>query len=75
MRLELLAYLDTVHKGIVTLEVLADELIRAVEEAPDEDAADIMRSLARSDRVKILELEGQFAALKQDYSERYHREA
>ena len=46
MRLEMLAYLNTLHKGIVTLEILADELIRAAEEAPDAIAADLLRSLA-----------------------------
>lgn len=43
--------------------------------APDEAAADIMLTVARGHRVKVLEMQGQFAALKKVYSERFHREA
>lgn len=78
MRLEMLAYLDTLDKGIIALEVVVNELIQAAEVSPDEAAADIMLTIARGHRVRILEMQGQFAALKQDYcnySERYHRDA
>lgn len=70
----MLSYLYTLHSGIIALEVMVDELVRAAEASQDE-AADIMLTVARSHRVKILEMQGQFAALKKVYSERYHREA
>lgn len=75
MRLEMLSYLNTLHGGIIALEVVADELVRASGMVSDEAAADIMLTVARGHRVKILEMQGQFAALKEVYSERYHREA
>jgi hypothetical protein len=75
MRLEMLTYLNTLHRGIITLEAVVNELIHAAGVSVDGDAADIMLTLARGHRVKILEMQGQFAALKQLYSERYHREA
>lgn len=75
MRLEMLELLNMLHKGIITLEVLTNALVQEAGAAPDEAAADIMRTLARSHRVKILEMQAQFAALKQVYSERYYRDA
>lgn len=75
MRLEMLAYLDTLHKGIVALEVMADELIEAARTSTDPDAADIMVTVARRHRIRVLEMQGQFAALKKVYSERYHDES
>jgi len=71
MRLEMLNYLNTLDRGIVALEVVAAELVRAASVTPDE-AADIMLPLARRHRVRILEMQGQFAALKEIYSERYN---
>jgi hypothetical protein len=75
MRLEMLSFLNTLRSGIIALEVVAEELVRAAEASPDEAAADIMLTVACGHRVKILEMQGQFAALKKFYSERYHREA
>jgi hypothetical protein len=74
MRLKLLSYLNALHKGIIALEVMVDELIQAAEMPPNE-TTDIMLTIVRDHRVKILEMQGQFAALKKVYSERYHREA
>lgn len=74
MRVEMLSDLNRIHSGIISLEVMVHELVRAAEVAPA-DAADILLAFARGDRVKILEMQGQFAALKKVYSERYHREA
>jgi hypothetical protein len=74
MRLEMLSHLNRLQSGMVSLEVMAHELVRAAEVSPA-DAADILLAVARGHRVKILEMQGQFAALKKVYSERYHREA
>jgi hypothetical protein len=51
-----------------------DELVQAAEMPPDA-TTDIVLAIVRDHRVKILEMQGQFAALKKVYSERYHREA
>lgn len=74
MRLKLLSYLNALHKGIIALEVMVDELVQAAEMSPNE-TTDIMLAIVRDHRVKILEMQGQFSALKKVYSERYHREA
>jgi len=71
----MLSYLDTLDRGIIAPEALAGELVRAAELARDEAVAGIMLTVARGHRVRILEMHGQFAALKKVYSERYHREA
>ncbi|MGX9981765.1 hypothetical protein [Methylobacterium fujisawaense] len=70
MRLEMLELLNTLHKDIVALEMRVAELVQAAEATPDEVAADIMLTVARGDRVKILEMQGRLAALKKGYFER-----
>lgn len=75
MRPAMLSLLNTLDSGIIALEVVADELVRAAEVALDEAAADIMLTVTRGHRGKILEMQGQFAALKKVCSERFQREA
>ncbi|MCJ2021775.1 hypothetical protein MKK84_30925 [Methylobacterium sp. E-065] len=71
----MLAYLKTLHRGVITLGALLNRLIHAVGVSVDGDAADIILALVRGHPVRNLEMQGQFAAFKQLYSERYHREA
>lgn len=74
MRLELLTRLDALHKDIIASEIMADELAMAAGSPGGELDAGGMLAAARNQRVRILEMQGQFAALKKAYDERYHRQ-
>ncbi|XYD07077.1 hypothetical protein R1A27_18145 [Methylobacterium sp. NMS12] len=71
MRQEMLARLNTLEKAIIKLEIRVDELLHEVEVAPDETSTSTMRALARGHRLQVLEMQSQFAVLKQKYAGRY----
>jgi hypothetical protein len=68
VRLAMLNLLNALDRGAFTLEVMADELAQAAVEIGD----DVMLGIARRHRVKALELRGQFAAMKENYTVRFH---
>lgn len=58
---------DTLRKGMRTCEDQADELAFLARIANDAAAAATLNSLARMQRVKALQLQGQIAALRVQY--------
>lgn len=75
MRAEMLDLMRVLANGLVGEEALAEVCAReaAQREAWGErDAADVLREVARMHRVKALELDGQLAALRAEYTVRFH---
>jgi hypothetical protein len=72
VRLAMLNLLNALDRGAFTLEVMADELAQAAVEIGDDVGAEVMLGIARRHRVKALELRGQFAAMKENYTVRFH---
>lgn len=75
LREAMLGQISAFHANIATLTTAADELVRSANLLDGRPTAVLMRDLARRQRVKVLEMQGQLAALKQAYTERFHREA
>lgn len=74
VRLAMLKMLNTLDGGAIALEVTADELAHAAEMIGDNPAAEVLLGFSRRDRVKALEMRGQFAAMKEEYAARFHPE-
>lgn len=72
VRLAMLKMLSALDAGAIALEVTADELAHAAEMMADDPAAEVLLGFSRRDRVKALEMRGQFAAMKKEYAARFH---
>ncbi|WP_066926209.1 hypothetical protein [Methylobacterium sp. CCH5-D2] len=71
MQAKMLDLLRILANGRVGEEVIASELAEEsaqAEHVGDTGTAAILRDLSRRHRVKVLELDGQFAALEQQYA-------
>ena len=55
--------ISALRASIVTLNTIADELLRSANLLNGRPTAALMRSLAQRQRVKVLEMQGQLAAL------------
>lgn len=73
-RAAMLSLLNTLSSSILALEALADEAARTAAEIPNELGGKVLRGITRSQRVRALELQGQYAALSTEYTARYHSE-
>lgn len=56
---------------IVASNAVADEMTRSANRLDGRPTAEIMRGIARRQRVKVLEMEGQLAALNDSYDKRF----
>lgn len=75
LREAMLGRMKVLRTNIEASNTIADELMRSANLLDGQPVAQVLRGRAQRRRVKVLEMQGQFAALKKVYSERYHREA
>lgn len=73
-RRAMLELLNALSNSIVAQEALADEAAQTALEFADDLGGEVLRGIARRQRVRALELQGQFAALSTEYAARYHSE-
>ena len=71
---DLLPLIEKLMESIAALEPTVDDLLFAAHQVADPSAAEVLRSVARRHRVKILEMQGQFAALAERYVDEVYRE-
>ena len=67
----MLRLMDVLSQDIATTEAMADELTRAVVALSDQPEAKAIRDTAARKRVRVLELQGRLAALREDYAARF----
>lgn len=60
--------------NIAELNTTADELVRTANQLDGHPVSEAMRNIARQKRVKVLEMQGQFAVLNAAYTERFGTE-
>ncbi|KNY20748.1 hypothetical protein AKJ13_20850 [Methylobacterium sp. ARG-1] len=68
MRVEMEALAD----GIISIEAWANELAEAATELSDQPGAKALLTMLRQKRVQALERRGQLAALREEYTARFH---
>ena len=73
-RKAMLDLLSALGRTILALEGLADEAAQLALEIPDDSECEAWRAIVRSQRVKALELQGQYAALSIECTARYRSE-
>ncbi|MGW9821397.1 hypothetical protein ACUXK4_003980 [Methylorubrum extorquens] len=69
-----LSLLNALDSGVFTLKFLADDLVQAALDMPDDAGVELIHGVAHQQRVRALELQGQHAALSTEYTARYHSE-
>lgn len=67
MRGDLVPVIEKLVHGIAALELMVRDLTFAAHEVAESSAAEVLRGLARRHRVKILEMNGQLAAVADQY--------
>lgn len=67
----MLKLMDVLSRDIASTGSMADELTRAAVVLTDQPEAEAIRDIAVGKRVKVLELQGRLAALREDYAARF----
>lgn len=67
----MLELMDALADDIIKIEAVANELVNAATDLSGHVDAGALRDAARQRRVKVLELRGQLAALRQRYGEQF----
>jgi hypothetical protein len=68
----MLELLNTLASGVIGLNALADKLMKVAATVDDPAAVEVMRGVVRQHRVRAMEMQGQFAALSEEYAARFH---
>lgn len=67
-----LTLLKSLDSTALALEALADEAVQLASDFGNGFGGEALREIARSQRVRALELRGQFASLSTEYARRFH---
>ena len=67
----MLKLMDTLSHDIISTEAMANELTGAASVLPDQPEAKAIRDIAVSKRVRVIELQGKLAALREEYATRF----
>ena len=67
----MLKLIDVLSNDIATTQATADELTRAAAALSDQPEAEAILDIAVRKRVRVLELQGRLAALREEYAARF----
>lgn len=67
----MLKLMDVLSRDIANTGSMADELTRAAEVLSDQPEVEAIRDIEVGKRVKVLELQGRLAALREEYAARF----
>ena len=67
----MLKLMSVLSNDIATTQAMADELTQAAAVLSDQPEAEAIRDIAVRKRVRVLELQGRLAALREEYAARF----